>query len=103
MSLREFQEKKMVRKFIFSMPVFVIITIFSLWMVYGIVSAIITLREFSQKNKEIEKKLSEVQKSKNAFEKKASLLETDYGIDLEAREKFNLKKPGEEIILFVEE
>lgn len=103
MSLREFQEKKMVRKFIFSMPVFVIVAVFSLWMVYGIVSAIITLREFSQKNKEIEKKLSEVQKSKNALEKKASLLETDYGIDLEAREKFNLKKPGEEIILFVEE
>lgn len=103
MALREFQEKKTAHKLIFSWPVLITITVFSLWMIYGIVSATVTLRELSQKNGEIEKKIVEIQKSKKALEEKASLLETEYGVDLEARRSFNLKKLGEEIILFVDE
>lgn len=103
MALREFQEKKTARKLIFSWPVLITITALSLWMIYGTVSAIVMLRELSQKNREIEKKITEIQKSKKALEEKANLLRTEYGVDLEARKSFNLKKPGEEIILFVEE
>ena len=55
------------------------------------------------KNKELEFKLSETQKSKKTLEEKTKALETEYGVDLEARKNFNLKKPGEEVILFIEE
>lgn len=103
MILREFQEKKILRQLIFSLPVLVLVIVFSLWMVYGTVSAMITLRELSQKNGEIEKKIEDIKRSKKALEEKMSLIETEYGIDLEARANFNLKKPGEKVILFVEE
>lgn len=103
MALLEFQEKKTARKIIFSLPVLVGLIAITLWMIYGAISAAITLRELSQKNNELQKKIEDVQKSKEAIEKKMNLMETDYGIDLEARANFNLKKPGEEIILFIEE
>ena len=103
MLIRKFQEKKTARRIIFSFPVLLGITIFSLWMAYGTVSAIVTLRELSQKNEEIERKITDIKKSKKNLEEKTSLMETDYGIDLEARKNFNLKKPGEDVILFIEE
>lgn len=103
MLIREFQEKKTVRKIIFSTPVLVLLAILSLWMVYGTVSALITLKNLSQKNKELSAKIEDVKKQKAELEEKTLLLNTEYGIDLEARKEFNLKKPGEEVILFVDE
>ena len=103
MILREFQEKKTARRLIFSMPVLVVIIILSLWMMYGAVSALLTLRELSQKNQKLVKDLEEIKKFKSIVEDKANLMDTEYGVDLEARKSFNLKKPGEEVILFVEE
>ena len=103
MALREFQEKKTARRVIFSTPVLVVLAILSLWMTYGVVSALLTLREFSEKNQKLSRDLEEIKKSRKAIEEKANLMDTEYSIDLEARKSFNLKKPGEEIILFVEE
>lgn len=103
MLMREFQEKKIARKLIFSLPVLIAVTVLLLWMIYGIVSVIVTLRKLSQKNDELKAKIENVQKSKKNLEDKMSLMETKYGVDLEARQNFNLKKPGEEVILFIEE
>ncbi|MEK7560101.1 MAG: septum formation initiator family protein [Patescibacteria group bacterium] len=103
MALREFQEKKNVRRLIFSLPVAILVVILSLWAAYGTVSAVFTWRELSKKNRELESKIDDIKKSKEALEEKIKLIETEYGVDLEARENFNLKKPGEQIILFVEE
>jgi len=103
MVLREFQEKKVARRLIFSAPVLVILLALSLWMTYGIVSALVTLRELSEKNQKLTQDLDEIKKSRKAVEEKANIMDTEYGIDIEARKSFNLKKPGEEVILFVEE
>ena len=101
--MREFQEKKTARKVIFSWPVLVVITALSLWMVYGTISAMFTLQEIYKKNRDLEKKTADVTKSKAALEEKVENMKTEYGIDLEARKNFNLKKPEEEVILFIEE
>lgn len=103
MALREFQEKKTARKLIFSMPVLVIIIVLSLWMIYGTVSALVTLREISQKNHELARDIEEIKKTRKIIEEKMNIMDTQYGIDFEARKSFNLKKPGEEVILFIEE
>lgn len=103
MLIREFQEKKTVRKIIFSTPVLVLLAILSLWMAYGTVSALITLKNLSQKNKELSAKIEDVKEQRAELEEKTLLLNTEYGIDLEARKEFNLKKPEEEVILFVDE
>ena len=103
MALREFQEKKMARKIFFSWPVLIVLSALSLWMIYGATSAMVMLQKISKKNEELEFKLSETQKSQKTLEEKTKALETEHGVDLEARKNFNLKKPGEEVILFIEE
>jgi len=103
MVLREFQEKKIARRLIFSAPVLVVVLALSFWMIYGVVSAFVTLRELSGKNQKLSQDLEEIKKSRKVVEEKVNIMDTEYDIDFEARKNFNLKKPGEEVILFVEE
>lgn len=103
MALREFQEKKTMRKMFFSTPVLIVTVILSLWMIYGTISAFLTLKDLSQKNKELSAKIEDIKKSRAELEQKLNLMNTEYGVDLEARKNFNLKKPEEEVILFVDE
>ena len=103
MVLREFQEKKIARRLIFSAPVLVVVLALSFWMIYGVVSAFVTLRELSGKNQKLSQDLEEIKKWRKVVEEKVNIMDTEYDIDFEARKNFNLKKPGEEVILFVEE
>lgn len=49
-----------------------------------------------------EEKLSEYEASRKRFEDKLSALNTDEGLEKEARARFNLKKPGENVVIFLD-
>lgn len=99
----EFKEKKKVRKFLYSKPVFAILmfifllSLEGLWNMYGKYS------EVSQKAQEAKIDLQKLRERKADLEKKVSFLKTERGEDEEIRKKFMVGKQGEGIILIVDQ
>ena len=101
MSMRDFQERKKIERIWFSWPVLAILiflvvlttsSVFKVWREYS---------QLSSENDALVKKLEETQKVRLDNEKRFEILGTDYGIDREARARFNMKKRGEELVFFV--
>lgn len=101
MALQDFQEGKKTDKLIFSWPVIMSAGFLCAVALFGISKVLITELALKKEIKELESKISEADVSRKIFEEKLAALRTKEGIDREARGKFNLKKPGEEIVVFV--
>ncbi len=48
-------------------------------------------------------KILKTKETKSAIENRLRSLESSHGLDLEARGRFNLKKQGEEVVIFLDE
>lgn len=103
MALRGFQERKMFRKVVFSAPVAVILWAAITWMLWNTFSLWGAKIKINQRNGEIEKEITKAEESRIVIERKSESLKSEYGIDLEARSKFNLTKPGEKVVIFADE
>ena len=100
--MRAFQEDRKLRRRILSRPV--------LWTLFALAALIAasalrvswrayTAREARQKTEE---GLKELQQEKSELEARISKLEHPAGIEKEAKERFNVKSPGEEVIVILE-
>ncbi len=102
MAFNDFQESKEVERAVFSWPVIFIaglLVISALWGIFRALEKELVLRE---EIKTLEKKIAEADSAKAVFQAKVEDLRTDAGLDREARGKFNLKKPGEEVVIFID-
>ncbi|MBI2021228.1 septum formation initiator family protein [Candidatus Giovannonibacteria bacterium] len=103
MAFREIQEKKKIEHIIYSWPI--ILAIFAILgtLFWG------TMKQwkakiFLEKNiAGLEQKLQETKKESFLLKNTLESLNTPEGLDREAREKFNLKKEGEEVAVFIED
>ena len=101
--MKNFQERKKFERSMFSMPVIIVIFCFVVFALYGVVNV---LRTKSALNKEITRLKQEIAKAETTrqdYESQMNNLKTTDGIDREARNRFNLKKPGEEVAIFVDD
>lgn len=103
MALQGFQERKMLRKVIFSVPVVLILWGVIFWMLWSAIVLWNAKNKVSKNNDEIKKEIANVEESRKTIEQKTESLKSEYGIDMEARSKFNLTKPGEKIVVFADE
>ena len=71
----------------------------SLW---GVLRNALTYMEIKRETSMAEEKLSGYGESKKRFEERIRALDTPEGLEKEARARFNLKKPGEEVAIFVD-
>jgi len=55
------------------------------------------------KNEEMKQKVEELEKRKVKMEKDVDWLESDFGREEEIRKKFNAQKPGEKVLIIVDE
>lgn len=87
---------------LFSWPVLflaVSLTAVALW---GVFRNIFRYTEIKKEVAAAEEKLSEYEESKKRFEERLKALDTPEGLEKEARARFNLKKPGEEVAIFLD-
>lgn len=100
--METYQEHRRIRAFFASRAV--LIGLFLLLMGTGIVSfqALLAGNEVKQEQQEIEQELRELQAQKEQLTSELEDLRGGQGIEREAREKLNFRKPGEEVVIIVE-
>lgn len=103
MALRDFQENKETERVIYSWPAILIVALLCLAVIGGISRVLRTKLALNGEIKDLEKKIAEAGASQKNYERKLADLESPAGLDREARGRFNLKKPGEEVVIFVDE
>ena len=103
MSVRDFQERKKVERILFSWPILMILVgllVIALWGLYNIWQS---KRALDQEIARLEQEIAKAEATRKQYETTFEALETLEGVDREARARFNLKKPGEEVVLFVDD
>ena|SRR3989344_1782075 len=103
MALRGFQERKILRRVVFSVPVVLALWGIVIWVAWNTIALWEVKMKISQRNNGVAKELTNAKESREAIEQKTESLKSEYGIDLEARSKFNLTKPGEKVVVFADE
>ena len=102
MGLKDFQERKVARHILFSWPFLILTAILVLISFWGVLRNAFYYREIRANVSETEKKIAEYEESKRLFEEKLHALGTLEGLEKEARARFNLMKPGEEVVVFLD-
>jgi cell division protein FtsB len=103
MGLIDFQERKRFNRIVFSIPVVLVLFGLTLWMLWGSMQAWSARHALIKKNEAIAVEIEELEMNTKKLEKRLAVLASPRGLDLEARERFNLKEPGEHAVMFVGE
>ena len=101
--MKNFQERNKLQRTLFSFPAMIGGLFFIVLATWGMINV---LRTTYALNKEITRLKSEIagaEATRKDYETQMSEIQTPEGIDREARSRFNLKKPGEEVVLFVDD
>lgn len=101
--MKEFQEQRKMRNFIFSRPVFIIFLLLTVSLSFSIFKVYKKSLQASLKNDAIETEIQNLETRKKALEENLNRLQTPEGAEEELRQKFQIKKPEEEFIVIIEE
>lgn len=100
--MREFQEKRKIRKALFSRVVLAALFAILIFLSISTAGVYLKSRIAARKNEEMKQKAEELKKRKTDLEKEIARLQSGFGREQELREKFNLRKPGEKTLVIVD-
>ena len=100
--MKEFQEKRKRKKIIFSVHAIILLSAAIVFLFGSTVKVYKKSREAVFLNNEIKKELAELEIRKSELEAAVARLQTESGIEEEARKKFNVRKPGEKVLVIVD-
>lgn len=103
MSVRDFQERRKIERVIFSWPILIILVTLFFIALWGIYTTWQTKRALDHEVAQLQAEIKKAEMTRQQYESKREELETPEGVDREARARFNLKKPGEEVVIFVDD
>lgn len=101
--MREFQEKRKIRKVLTVWPIVAAAGIAALWFFSAAVKEYFILRAAEDRRLAIETELSAVRNKIGLKEGEIAELASDHGLEKIIRERFNVSKPGEEVIVIVDD
>lgn len=102
MALNDFQERRENDKILFSYPLMLIISALVFVTVIGTLRIFGSYLALRKEIRTIQGEISALELDKIEYESRLSELKTETGLEKEARSRFNLKKPGEEVVVFTE-
>jgi cell division protein FtsB len=102
MSVRDFQDKKRTERLLFSVPILLGMFVLVALMVWAIIKLWVVKASLEGDVRNLHQQISEARARKTLYEEKRGELDTPEGLDREARFRFNLTKPGEEVVVFVD-
>lgn len=100
--MKEFQEKRKFRKIIFSRFSLIVLLIILVILSISAIKVHTKSQKAVLKNQEIIQKIEELESKKRELEEKIAKLQTGSGLEEEVREKFGVKKPGEEVLTIID-
>lgn len=100
--VHEFREKKRFRKFLYSNITIIGLVLLIIFIGKGVWS-LYEKKEIALTDRtDVEARVLALQDRQKFLEKEVADLKTENGIEREIRGKFNVKKPGEEVVIIVE-
>ena len=101
--MRDFQERREMKRIMFSLPAVLLVVFLAALAFYGVLRAYSARLEIKREIAELTKQIKKSDKVANNFQEKFSKLNTSQGLEKEARGRFNLKMPGEEVVIFLDD
>lgn len=101
--MRDFQQKKRWRRFFYSWPVLIFMSILLLFFAWGIIGLAMRMQTTRENRQLAETKLIELEDKKETFTADVAKLDSESGIEESIREKFPVVKEGEGLIVVVDE
>jgi len=101
--MREFQQRRIWRRLMYSkLSIFLLFIVF-LFFVFSIIGVYSKSREAIRKNDEVSTEFNELKAKKEYFEAEVRRLNTNAGVEEELRNKFQIAKPGEKVLVIVDD
>lgn len=100
--MREFRQKKDFNKKLFSPVSLVILSIIAVIILISTFKIYIKGRNVQLKNERMAQEIADLEKRKAVLEEETAKIGTENGLEEEIREKFSVKKPGEEVITIMD-
>ncbi|KND48813.1 MAG: hypothetical protein AB200_00025 [Parcubacteria bacterium C7867-005] len=101
--MKELQEKQRIKKRLYSTPGLVVLLIVAFFMIRGAYGVIVKERESSKYVEDLEKKIGSLSQRQEDLRDGIGRLETEEGIETEIKEKFSVSKPGERVVVVVDQ
>lgn len=101
--MKDFQERNNVNRALFSFPVMVGVLFFAVFAAWGTMNVLRTQSSLDTEIIRLKAEIAKAEAARKEYDLQTSAAQTSEGADREARERFNLKKPGEDVVLFVDD
>lgn len=100
--MREFQEKRRLKKIVYSRWSFLALFAVFVFLAYSVVRVYMAKHSAETRAEEIKKKLTGTETRIKELENEIARLESSSGLEEELRKQFNMAKPGEKSVLIVD-
>jgi cell division protein FtsB len=100
--MREFQEKRKIRKFLYSKKMVILLLLITALLFFSTIKVYLKSKNALSKNEEAKKELTELEKGKAGLEKDVNRFQSESGMEEEIRKNLNVQKPGEKILVIVD-
>lgn len=100
--MKEFQERRVLRRIIFSRFAFVFLMVVLGFMVYSTVKIYLRSQEANFVNQMVEKEIEELKAKRGDLSAAIQRLESEGGREEEIRSRFSVQKPGEKAVIIIE-
>src|SRR3989344_5632296 len=101
--MRNFQRKRRFENIMRSKPVLALLIILAFFFAWGMIDFMDKMVITAENRKIAENKVRELEEDKEKLSANIAKLKTESGIEETIREKFGLVKPGEDVIIIVED
>lgn len=101
--MRNFQKKKGISSFLYSVPFLSFLGIVALLFSYSMIGLVGKMRETTQNKELAESKVAELKQNKENLNQEIAKLNTTKGLEENIRERFGVVKEGEQVIVVVDE
>jgi hypothetical protein len=100
--MREFQKRRLLRKIFLSRPAFVALLLVVAYLAVLVNGVYQRTREVVLKNRELERDIRDLEEKKERLEGDLLAFQSPKGVERELRDKFQIKKPGEQYVIVME-
>jgi len=100
--MREFQEKRKIRGFLYSKKMVILLLLVTALFFFSTIKVYLKSKNALSKRDETRKELAELEKRKAELEKDVNRFQSESGLEEEIRKNLNVQKPGEKVLVIVD-
>ena len=97
--MKEFQTKRRWRRILFSWPVIAALLLIIIWLFSLTAREYLAVKAVKKENAALEKELISLEEKNKTMEERLKNMNSAAGLEKIIRERFNVKKPGEEVLV----